>query len=330
VEHLSLRTYLQQMDSKLSYNERLELINQCCQAVEFAHNHLNHTFDKLTLDNFVVTPNGDVRLLHFDEQWQLITNLDMYKYLPINEFSKSKYNNVWQFGVLVYEAVSCPFEFSYGQYDRLQVRELIGQGLRQPIPRGGCSQTLYKLILDCWQDDPLKRPTMSDCTNSIRKILTNSTTMHKNHSKRAKSQHTQASKPQPRTSLGGQNVSVTITNPGDPSKPQKISHRSYSSIGTLETSSNEGQSQGQHHLRKGGLGTHNVRNVSQSATHNHSRASGQIAHGTNTSRLAHSAPITAQSKQSSSGRLSGVVGNSNNTCELMRGTANGPGTIVEV
>ena len=355
IEYISLRTFLQKHDNKLSYNDRLELINQCCQAITYAHNTLNHTFDKLTIDNFVVNSNNDVRLLHFDETWASVNTLDMFKYVPNNEYTPSFFNNVWQFGVIIYEIISCPHTFSYSDIDRNQVRELLsstgpsGQQIRQSIPKGPCSQVLYKLMLDCWMGDPLSRPSMMDCSNSIRKILTNSTTIHKTKKRAERAEKLNKIKQANQPSSSSVNPST---------QPQKVTHRSYSSIGTLETSSNEGQNIPRPHINV----NKSHRAISQTYTHASNNASNtqtnQVGSNQNSATSAAARILNTSSNvnvnvspnsskltnvtasmnnkgkgsnvRASNGRLSSVVGNDDNTCALVRGSVSGAGTIVEV
>lgn len=344
---------------KLTYNDRLEIINQCCQAIDFCHNSLNHVFDKLTIDNFVINSNHDVRLLHFDEKWHQITNLDMYKYLPHNEYIPSKFNNVWQFGCIIYEVISCPHAYSFENVDREEVRNLLANfpDQKQKIPNGNCSPILYKLMKECWNDDPIRRPNMTQVSDSMRKILTNFTTMHKTKKRVAK--------------LNSNNNNNNNDNNNTTKHANLSAHRSYSSIGTLETSSNEGKNASGRDESAGRISnrpnnnsskissntciTNNIQhhhhpltnnNNPQSNLSNNLHSSTTITQTNNTqlSSLPSSNSISPNSKlQSNSSILHNnnnnhnknkikleIVPNENNTCDIVRSHISGPGTIVEV
>ena len=66
-------------------------------------------------------------------------------------------SDVWSFGVLLYEIIT------YGRYPYPgmtddEVLVLLMQGKRMSRPMG-CPDQFYDIMLDCWQDDPAKRPT---------------------------------------------------------------------------------------------------------------------------------------------------------------------------
>merc|ERR1712087_1094878 len=78
---------------------------------------------------------------------------------------------------------------------------------------------------DCWAEEFLKRPPMNEIQSSLRKIITNQyTTTHKPslHSRNA-------------------NKLMSIHNMNNNNNNNQKKDRSYSSIGTLESSSNDGQ-----------------------------------------------------------------------------------------
>merc|ERR1712110_130086 len=212
IEHANLRRYLSE-NAELSVNQKLQLVYQCCQAVEYAHSVLGHTFGSLRMENFGVTDEGEVRLIWFEAQSEITE--DIVKYLPpavsrallgnnsAFHYPYSHENDVWQFGVLAWEILSesSPF-FGLEPNDVILKLE---QGLRLQSPHRAVPTSLYNLMLQTWDENPIGRPPMSNIVSEVRRIVTGATTRKRNN------------------------------------KVQKNSQaRSYSSIGTLETSSNEG------------------------------------------------------------------------------------------
>jgi len=66
-------------------------------------------------------------------------------------------SDVWSFGILLYELVthgSSP----YSEMTNAQVVVALQNGYRMPCPQG-CPQPLYKIMMDCWREDPVSRPT---------------------------------------------------------------------------------------------------------------------------------------------------------------------------
>ena len=67
-------------------------------------------------------------------------------------------SDVWSFGVFLYEVVTHGRP-PYPDKSIDQVHESVQQGYRMPQPFYDCPNELYQLMLKCWQDDPIDRPT---------------------------------------------------------------------------------------------------------------------------------------------------------------------------
>jgi hypothetical protein len=59
-----------------------------------------------------------------------------------------------------------PYEFLHNNH---QVKEYVISGKRMPkAPE--CSDEMYKLMMDCWEDDPSKRPTFVEILGKLEKM----------------------------------------------------------------------------------------------------------------------------------------------------------------
>ena len=52
-----------------------------------------------------------------------------------------------------------------------QVLEAVPVGYRMPCP-SGCPEALYQIMLECWRDDPVSRPTFETLTWSLEGFFT--------------------------------------------------------------------------------------------------------------------------------------------------------------
>ena len=66
-------------------------------------------------------------------------------------------SDVWSFGIVLYEIITCGKSPYPGMTDTM-VLERLQQGYRMPQPHK-CPKKLYNIMLDCWQREPENRPT---------------------------------------------------------------------------------------------------------------------------------------------------------------------------
>ena len=66
-------------------------------------------------------------------------------------------SDVWSFGILLYELITYG-HFPYPGMKKSQVLDALQNGYRIPCPTG-CPEQLYKIMRECWKDDPTLRPT---------------------------------------------------------------------------------------------------------------------------------------------------------------------------
>ena len=82
------------------------------------------------------------------------------KWTAIEAILHSKYtikSDVWSFGILLYELITCG-SVPYPGMLNTQVIKKLERGYRMPCPEG-CPEQLYKIMRECWRDEATSRPT---------------------------------------------------------------------------------------------------------------------------------------------------------------------------
>ena len=79
-------------------------------------------------------------------------------------------SDVWSFGIVLYETVTYGHPPYTGMSNDQSVVAL-EQSYRMPQPPG-CPDWLYKIMLDCWQEEPEKRPTFETLQLLLEKFFT--------------------------------------------------------------------------------------------------------------------------------------------------------------
>eukprot|EP00039_Didymoeca_costata_P028613 m.21710 g.21710 ORF g.21710 m.21710 type:complete len:1654 (+) comp7215_c0_seq1:164-5125(+) len=77
--------------------------------------------------------------------------------------------DVWSFGVVMLEIFNNG-ERPYPQWNNLEVCEKVQAGIRASKPHN-CSIKLYHIMLQCWDEDPLKRPSFSKLSTEFDTLL---------------------------------------------------------------------------------------------------------------------------------------------------------------
>lgn len=73
------------------------------------------------------------------------------------------------FGVVLYELFECGKE-PYAGMNNFEVIEYVKSGKRLAKP-AFCPESLYQLMLHCWDIEPAKRPTFPEIGTTIEKLL---------------------------------------------------------------------------------------------------------------------------------------------------------------
>uniref|UniRef100_A0A914CJY5 Protein kinase domain-containing protein n=1 Tax=Acrobeloides nanus TaxID=290746 RepID=A0A914CJY5_9BILA len=94
------------------------------------------------------------------------------KWLPIEALTNrifSEKSDVWSFGILIYEVYSLG-KTPYDNMDNTEVLEFLQSGRRLEKP-DLANEDLFNLMMSCWEEEPLNRPTFSELSDNLRKML---------------------------------------------------------------------------------------------------------------------------------------------------------------
>nr|XP_058945534.1 hemicentin-1-like isoform X2 [Pocillopora verrucosa] len=77
-------------------------------------------------------------------------------------------SDVWSFGIVLYEIFTIGGS-PYPKIDGRKMADLLTQGYRMPKPRH-VDDTLYKIMQDCWQENPDDRPIFENLKNDLKEM----------------------------------------------------------------------------------------------------------------------------------------------------------------
>eukprot|EP01132_Coremiostelium_polycephalum_P008525 gene8525-10480_t len=89
----------------------------------------------------------------------------------MNGLETSTKSDVYSFGVILWELLTCKEFFGEVKFFS-QLEDMVIAGNRPEIP--DCDPRFSKLIQDCWNNDPKKRPNFQQIVNSLKKIKSSS------------------------------------------------------------------------------------------------------------------------------------------------------------
>lgn len=78
-------------------------------------------------------------------------------------------SDVWSFGIVVWEVMSYG-ERPYWNWSNQDVIKSIEKGYRLPAPMD-CPETIYQLMLDCWQKERTHRPVFLSIVKTLDKLI---------------------------------------------------------------------------------------------------------------------------------------------------------------
>lgn len=74
-------------------------------------------------------------------------------------------SDIWSFGILLYEIMTCGQD-PYPEMSNEEVLDSIARGYRMPCPPN-CSETVYEIMLECWYEDPSRRPSFEEIVTKL-------------------------------------------------------------------------------------------------------------------------------------------------------------------
>ncbi|XP_055794287.1 tyrosine-protein kinase SRK2-like [Salvelinus fontinalis] len=78
--------------------------------------------------------------------------------------------DVWSFGILLYEIMTFG-EIPYPNMTNCQVKQMVPNGYRMPCPvEHYCSEDMYKIMWDCWEENKYDRPTFNTLKMRLRNV----------------------------------------------------------------------------------------------------------------------------------------------------------------
>ncbi|CAL2046360.1 unnamed protein product [Caenorhabditis brenneri] len=176
VERLSLLDYLRTCEASLDLNS---FAYQIANGMKFLASvpivHRDLSLKNISLTNDKIIKIGGLGLAGFDRDQYYIReitedapfSLELLSPEAFEEWEFTEKSDVWAFGVCLFELFSLG-KVSYDGVDDIQ--EFLRNGGRLVKPEY-CSQEIYTLMLNCWNFDPVIRPTFSQCVEFFAQIL---------------------------------------------------------------------------------------------------------------------------------------------------------------
>ena len=170
LEHMrygSLCQYLRGEGKSLQLPKLINMASQVASAMAFLEQQ-HYVHRDLAAKNVLVRNNSVCKLTNF-ELAQFVADGDYVAPLGIDLslkwaapecISRNVFtikSDVWSFGIVLYETTTYGRQ-PYPGLTNAQVIELIRQGYRMPRPMV-CPEKLYEVMLNCWREEPDRRPT---------------------------------------------------------------------------------------------------------------------------------------------------------------------------
>ncbi|XP_069810193.1 protein-tyrosine kinase 6 [Dendropsophus ebraccatus] len=159
---------------KLNVDGLLDIAGQIVDGMQYLEVN-NCVHRDLAARNILIGKNNICKIADFglarfikDETYISQSKEVPYKWTAPEALAYGRYtlkSDAWSYGVLLYEIMSKGMNPYPGLHNSELLRYL-KKGNRMEAPPN-CSDKIYKVMLDCWQENPLKRPTFDDLKTSI-------------------------------------------------------------------------------------------------------------------------------------------------------------------
>nr|XP_047142383.1 uncharacterized protein LOC105845628 isoform X3 [Hydra vulgaris] len=165
---------------KITPRDLLSFAYQVASGMEYL-SKINVVHRNLSASNILVGAKKNVKISDFGLS-RKIQNESQYignkiRHVPIKWMSIEalldlvfmSYSDVWAFGVVLFEIVT----LGGTPYPTISNHKLLGflkSGCRMDRPEN-CSTIIYNIMLHCWSEDPLQRPTFSELRNHLEELL---------------------------------------------------------------------------------------------------------------------------------------------------------------
>ena len=161
----SLLDYLQKGEGRhLKLPELINIAAQVASGMAYLEEH-NYIHRKLGARNILIGEGHIFKIADLGLAHVITDDEDTTRILPIkwtapeaalfNRFSIK--SDVWSYGIFLFELITHG-QAPYPEMTKLNVLEKVAQGYRIPPPPS-CPDPLYQTMMDCWKENPEKRPT---------------------------------------------------------------------------------------------------------------------------------------------------------------------------
>ncbi len=164
-ERGTLNDYIQSNRNSLTLSQVMKLASQIAEVMACLEEH-GYIHRDLALRNIVVGQEhfcllGELRQVREGGSFKAST-CDKFaiKWTAPEAMFQNRFtikSDIWSFGILLYELATFG-RFPYPGISNAQVIEKLKEGYRMSKPLF-CPESLYKIMLNCWNEDPSKRPT---------------------------------------------------------------------------------------------------------------------------------------------------------------------------
>ncbi|BAU80032.1 serine-threonine kinase [Tokyovirus A1] len=154
------------LGEKMEWETKRKILSGVCEGLCYLHSkgvvHRDIKSSNILVNDVWEAKISDFGFARLKQENMTMTSVGSTAYMAPEVLSGSRYDekaDVYSFGVLVWEVITKkkPYE---GQ-SPVRVAELAREGKRLSIPND-CPKDIKKLLKKCWEEDPNKRPSMSE------------------------------------------------------------------------------------------------------------------------------------------------------------------------